>query len=106
MHETFFVNQIIEEANKKGKVKGIVVEVGDLAHIPAEDLERALKDRVNWDIKIKKKKATVVCGCGYKGEPKIIERKHDLLLFSCPNCDAIPKILDGEDIILRQVILK
>ena len=106
MHETFFVNQIIEEARKKGKVRSITIEVGDLAHLPAEDLEKALKDRVNWHINIKRKKAEVLCDCGYKGEPNILEHKHDLTLFSCPKCDYIPKIIEGEDIILREVRVK
>jgi len=106
MHESVFTDQIIKEAKKHGKVKSILVEVGDLAHLPAEDLERTLKKMVKWKVNIERKKADVICTCGYKGEPKIIERRHDLILFSCPKCDSIPKILDGEDIILKEVKVK
>ncbi len=103
MHESVFANQIIEEASKKGEVKSIVVEVGDLAHLPGEDLKQALEDRVNWKIKIEEKKAKVKCSCGYEGEPEIVEKKHDFTLFKCPKCGSIPEILDGQDIILKEV---
>jgi Zn finger protein HypA/HybF involved in hydrogenase expression len=106
MHEKIFVDQIIKTAKKRGDVRAITVEVGDLAHLPAKDLEEALSQAVDWKIKIKTKKSKVKCGCGFVGEPKILCREHDLTLFCCPKCEKVPKILEGYDIILKEVKIK
>jgi len=103
MHEGAIADQIITEANEQGLVLGITVEVGDLAHLPAKDLDVALKARVDWNIEIIEKKAHVKCSCGYEGEPKIIEKRHELTLFECPKCGNIPQIIDGDQIILKEV---
>ncbi len=105
MHEIIIAKQIIDEAKKHGDVKKIIVEVGDLAHLPAEELEPALRNLANWEIRIIKTKATVQCSCGYKGKPKIIEHKHDSVLFECPKCCSLPKVLKGDEIILRKVVV-
>lgn len=107
MHEGFIAKELIDKAKEQGIVKKITIEVGDLAHLPAEDLEEALKKRVDWDIKIIKVPGLVECKCGYKGEPKILEKAHDLTLFECPACHNIPfKILKGEDIVLKDVVVE
>ncbi len=106
MHESFIAQRIIEKAKEQGAVKKIILEVGDLAHLPAEDLEEALKKRVDWIIEIHKTPAEVQCKCGFKGEPKIIEHTHDLTLFECPKCQKLPKIISGEDIVLKEVIVE
>lgn len=103
MHETIIANKIIEKAKKQGSVKSVKIEVGDLAHLPAEDLKKVLQEMTSWDIKIDCKKATVSCRCGYKGEPKILEKAHDMTIFECPKCHDIPKILDGSEIVLKEV---
>ncbi|MBU0461414.1 MAG: hydrogenase maturation nickel metallochaperone HypA [Nanoarchaeota archaeon] len=103
MHETIIANDIINAAKKHGKVLKIVVEVGDLAHLPAEEMEATLKKMVKWEVEIKRKKAVVKCNCGFKGEPNIIEHHHDFTLFECPNCKSVPAIIDGQDIVLKSV---
>jgi len=103
MHETVIANKIIEDAKKHGEIKSAVIEVGEIAHITAEELRETLSDMISWDITITEKKAKVKCGCGYEGEPKIIERKHDLLYFECPQCGNVPDILEGNQIILKEV---
>ncbi len=103
MHETIIANKIIEEAKKHGKVKAISVEVGELAGIHDHDLEKTLKGMVKWDVKVSKKNATVRCSCGYKGRPKIVERGHDFVIFECPECKKIPKVVDGDEVILKEV---
>ncbi|MBW2999381.1 hydrogenase maturation nickel metallochaperone HypA [Candidatus Woesearchaeota archaeon] len=103
MHETVIANSIIEEAKKQGNVKSITVEVGDLGNLPAEEIEQTLKQMVDWEIKLIKKKATVKCKCGYQGEPKILEKGHDLNVFVCPECGTVPEVIDGKDIILKEV---
>jgi len=103
MHEIVFANKIIEEAKKTESVKEITVEVGELAHIPADELKEALEKLVDWELKVIETKAKVKCSCGFKGEPKIIEKGHDYTIFQCPKCGRYPEVLEGEDIILKEV---
>jgi len=103
MHETIIANDIIKKAESKGKVKSAVIEVGDLAHLSAEELEETIKNMVKWTFVIVKKPAKVKCSCGYIGGPKIVEKRHGLTLFVCPECSSIPKVLEGKDIILKEV---
>ncbi|MCD6557907.1 MAG: hydrogenase maturation nickel metallochaperone HypA [Candidatus Aenigmarchaeota archaeon] len=112
MHEYAIANDIIQTAKKnagdKNKIKAIVVEVGDLGHLPAEELEHALKGLVKWDIKILKKPGLVRCDCGYEGEPKILEKAHSYTRFNCPKCGkelSENNIIDGDKIILKEVII-
>jgi Zn finger protein HypA/HybF involved in hydrogenase expression len=103
MHETVIANEIIKKAQQQGKVKSIVVEVGELANIPAHHLKEALASMTDWHIRMIKKKATVRCTCGFKGAPRIIEKSHDATFFECPKCRQIPNVIDGKDIILKEV---
>ena len=103
MHEIPIANDIIKKAESQGKVKSALIEVGDLAHLSAEELDETLKNMVKWNFIIKKKPAKVKCSCGYIGEPKIVEKRHGLTLFVCPKCSSIPKVLEGKDIVLREV---
>nr|MCK4930233.1 hydrogenase maturation nickel metallochaperone HypA [Nanoarchaeota archaeon] len=106
MHETIIVNKILEQVNKKAKgkkVKSITLEVGDLAHLLAEELKGFLINMVNFEVIVKPVKARVKCGCGYKGEPRILVHEHDFSLFECPRCSKTPRVLSGEDIVLKEV---
>src|SRR3989344_413911 len=103
MHETIIARKLIEEAEKQGKVKSMTVEVGELGHLPAHELEPTLKAMVNWKVNIIEKKAKVQCSCGFIGRPKILERGHDMCLFVCPKCDQVPKIIEGNEIRLKEV---
>ena len=46
MHEKAIAAKVLEDAQSlvKGNIKSITIEVGDLAHLPAHDLEHSLKD--------------------------------------------------------------
>lgn len=103
MHETVIATKLIEKAKEQGKVKAITVEVGEIGHLPAHELEPTLKALVNWDIKLIEKPALVKCLCGFQGRPKILERGHDMCLFVCPKCEEVPKILEGDKIKLISV---
>jgi Zn finger protein HypA/HybF involved in hydrogenase expression len=103
MHETIIAKQIIEEAEKHGKPKSITVEVGDLGHLPLEELKEVMDTMVPYKIHYVRKPAKVRCKCGYIGEPNILEKGHDFNIFVCPKCDNQPEILDGKDIILKEV---
>jgi Zn finger protein HypA/HybF involved in hydrogenase expression len=106
MHETVFAKKIIEEAEKQGEVKAISLEIGELANVPPEELLECLKGIVNWDIESTIIPAKVECECGFRGHPKILERGHDFFFIECPTCGNIPDLVDGQDIILIDVILK
>ena len=106
MHEINIVKQIIETAKKKGNVKSILVEVGELAHCSAEEIESALKKMVDWQVIVATKRAIVKCKCGYEGNPKIIEKRHGLTLFVCPQCSELPKVYQGKDIVLKEVTVE
>lgn len=103
MHETLFVQDIINQAKKHGDVCEITVEVGSLAPIEPNQLKYHLQEMVDWKINIVEKKGIVECECGFKGEPEIITRGHDFVLFKCPWCGDVPKIVDGNQIILKEV---
>jgi len=107
MHEQIFAKQIIDEASRHGKVEGITVSVGDLAHVPADDMRNILISMTDWNISILNDKATVECECGEIGEPNIVEKGHDHNVFKCKSCGKLmPKILSGEEIALVDITLK
>jgi Zn finger protein HypA/HybF involved in hydrogenase expression len=103
MHDLLISRDIIETAQKQGKVKAITVEVGDLGHLPADELEETLKRMVPWKIRIKKKKAKAKCTCGFVGGPTIAEHRHGSSVYYCPKCGEVPEITEGRDIVLKQV---
>ncbi|MFH1073090.1 MAG: hydrogenase/urease maturation nickel metallochaperone HypA [Nanoarchaeota archaeon] len=103
MHETVIATRIINEAKKHGKVKAITVEVGDLAHLPLNEMKECLQQLVDWKVDISPKRATVMCVCGYYGEPKILEKMHGYTYYVCPSCGNVPGVIEGEDIILKSV---
>lgn len=103
MHETIIARKLIEEAEKHGKVKKIVVEVGELGHLPAHELRPTITAMVDWEVELIEKSAIVKCSCGYKGSPKILERGHDMCLFVCPECEEVPRIIEGNQIRLLSV---
>jgi len=104
MHEEAFINSILEPIEDKENVLRIEIELGDLVGITPEHLKKHLADKVNWEIKITVKESWVKCVCGYKGPAKIKKRLHDLVIFECPKCGNLPKVIDGKDIKIRKVI--
>ncbi|MBD3361364.1 hypothetical protein GF358_01080 [Candidatus Woesearchaeota archaeon] len=106
MHETIIAKRIIEKAKEHGNVRKVVIEVGNLAHLPAEEMKEAMKKLTDWEIEINSVNAKVKCSCGYEGEPTIIEHAHDVAIYECPQCKKIPsEIISGDEIILKEVIV-
>lgn len=105
MHEQTIAQSIISEAKSHGDIKGIIVEVGDLGHLPAEEMLEVLEKMTDWNVEIEQKKAKVLCEkCKFEGEPKILQQLHDNTVFECPECgEMFPKVLEGGDIILLSV---
>lgn len=113
MHEQAIAQEILRQAkkaahNQNKQISGIVVEVGDLGHLPAHEMEEVFKTLVpDWNVTIKKKRAEIECACGYTGEPEILEKGHDHNVFRCPECKSMmPDILEGDKIILVSVDVK
>ena len=106
MHETVIANNIINEAKKHGKVKEIFLEIGELAHVPANELLECLHSLADWKINSKEIPAKVKCVCGFKGHPAILERGHDSFLIECPKCKNIPELVDGKDIKITKVVVE
>ena len=104
MHERSIASGIIEEAARHGKVTGVTVVVGDLAHLPADEMEAVLKEMTHWNVVVEKAPAEVRCGCGFHGAPEIVKHTHDYTFFKCPKCGEVPEeVLAGKDIILKDV---
>ena len=96
MHEHAFIQSIIAQVPNPEKTIGITVEVGELAGIEEEHLKEHLFDETGWDVTTIQKESLVECTCGYKGRARIKERLHDLVIFDCPLCGHIPKVLQGK----------
>lgn len=109
MHEQGIAQEIIKQATAAadGKtLKGIVVEVGQLGHLPSHEMREVLVAMLpGVDVTITDKEATVLCAsCGHRGAPTMIEKGHDHNIFKCSGCGAmLPKIIDGTDIVLVSV---
>lgn len=106
MHDMIIAKDIISQAKKHGNVKKIVITVGGIAPVRAEEMEELLKKMVDWEIEVIKKPAVVKCVCGYEGEPKILERSHDIVMYVCPKCNLVPEDIKGDKIILKKVVLQ
>jgi Zn finger protein HypA/HybF involved in hydrogenase expression len=109
MHETVIINNILEEVKKKAKgkkIKSITIEAGELAHLPADELKELLTAIVDFEVIVKMVKAKVKCKCGYSGAPKVLVHQHDFVLFTCPKCGKAPKLLSGNNILLKKISTK
>lgn len=106
MHDIAISEGIIKEAGKHGDVTGITCEVGDLAGVLPDELKNTLAQLTGWDVKVLKKKAKVKCSCGFEGAPQITAREHDVVLYECPKCQDIPDILEGSEVIIKEVTLR
>lgn len=108
MHETKAVESIIKTVrqNARGTVSSIELDVGELAPFEASHLIEHLKERVDWEIQAVETPALVECTCGFRGRPKIVERDHDFVFFSCPNCNQKPRIVFGDQIRIKTIRTK
>lgn len=108
MHETAIAKSIINQAEKeakKRKVNSIEIDVGELAHLPAEELQQVLMAMTDWNVKINSIPAKIECSCGFTGNPVITERGHDFALYHCPKCENTKniEIKSGKDIVIKNI---
>ncbi len=106
MHELMIAQHIIEEAKKQGDVTGIWIEVGELAHAPAEEFEQVLSRLTDWKVKVTQIAAKAKCSCGFEGPPVILQKGHDANLYECPECKAVPELTQGDEMAIREVTLR
>ncbi len=107
MHDLALIDEIIEQVEASTEenqtIKTVTIQLGALAPLTQEEVEHISEHR-NWRIKIEKVPAVVKCpACGYKGEPKVIAREHDIVLFECPACSQVPDIESGNEIIVKSI---
>ena len=105
MHETAIAHGIIKEAQKHGNVEELFLEIGELAHVPGEELLECLKRLVPWKIHSRERPSKVKCACGFTGHPHILERGHDSFFIECPVCKKIPTLIDGTNITILKVVV-
>ncbi len=106
MHEHTFIQAIIKPIKDKEKVDSIEIDLGELVGIELDHLHEHLIEETGWKVKINEIKSNVKCQCGYLGPTKIIERLHDLVIFSCPKCGKKPEVLEGDKIKIIKVKYK
>jgi Zn finger protein HypA/HybF involved in hydrogenase expression len=99
MHEAAMIEEIIRNA---GGAKMIYLEVGDLSGFSADHLKEHLADYGILGV-CEEKPAVVDCSCGFSGRPKIREKLHDLVIFECPECGAVPRVVMGDKVIIKKV---
>lgn len=104
MHETVIAKNIITEAEKHGAVSAIDMEIGELAHVPGQELIECLEGlKPDWKITWKERPAKVACACGFEGHPKVLARGHDHFMIECPECGETPELTDGTQITILKV---
>lgn len=103
MHGIHIAADIVKTAKEQGKVKHAVIEVGEIANITVSDLEKQLKSVAPFPFEMREVKAIVKCKCGYEGSPEIIERQHEAVIFTCPECGETPEVIQGGHVILKEV---
>lgn len=105
MHEHTFIQAIIRDIPNKDKVNGIEIELGELVGIEPEHLKEHLIKETSWNVNIVPTESKIICNnCSHKGRAKIKERLHDMVIFSCPECDSFTiEVLKGKDIKIKKV---
>ena len=116
MHERNIVRGLIESALSDEKVSSLldegwkivrfVVINGSLSPVSSPDLERVFREE-GYDVDVIEEEAVVNCECGYNGPPKVVERGHDFVVWTCPSCDRLyPRAVSGDRIVLAKVVVE
>jgi Zn finger protein HypA/HybF involved in hydrogenase expression len=103
MHEITFANHIINQIKDKDRVESIELEVGELAPITGRELKEAIETITGWKVIVKEMPSDVKCSCGYIGRANIREKGHDIIIYNCPKCSSLPKLIHGNKIKLNKI---
>ncbi len=106
MHEHHFIENIIKQIPNHENVEIVEIEVGDLAGIEPEHLKEHLEEHTGWQVFCKVVKSKVECSCKYKGEARVLQRLHNMVIYDCPNCNNEPEVLEGKDIKIGKITYK
>lgn len=106
MHEIVFAKNIIKQVEEKdrGKVKEVELEIGELAGITGEELKQAIEEMTGWKVSFEEMPSEARCDCGYIGRVRIKERGHDFVIYDCPKCGSVPRVIVGQDIKLKRIV--
>ena len=119
MHEFSIADEIVKNVletakkNRAKKVISILLEVGELTHLNAEQVSFWIRELFKGsaaegaEVKVKTIKARIRCkGCGYKGgmgSDREDSFRH-LVPASCPRCNSFQiQIEKGQECILRKI---
>ncbi len=103
MKETQFAQKLHEAIKNKGKVTQVSLEIGELAPISEDLLKYEIKRLIDCDVEVKNGFSKVICRCGYRGSPRIVHKRFNDVLFTCPKCHGLPTVLEGDNVILLDV---
>ena len=103
MHDVVISKSILKDLKSFGKIKKAYIEVGELFGIEPDHLLEHLKEATSVEFDVMQAESKVKCECGFIGRAKITERLHDMVFFECPKCGEIPKVISGDNIVIRKV---
>lgn len=109
MHDSAVVQAIIENVEEQadGTIERVELEVGELSEFDAAHIVEHLKELVHWHVRAIQTPSVIECpGCGYKGRPMILERDHDYVCYTCPECNQKPNIISGDQIKIKKIQYK
>jgi Zn finger protein HypA/HybF involved in hydrogenase expression len=107
MHDAVMAVQITAAVKKsaKGKpVKSVTLLLGEYSGFENHDIKGALEAVSGWKVRVEIEKASAKCSCGFTGRPKLLERGHDFCLYECPKCGKVPKLVEGGEIAVKEVV--
>jgi Zn finger protein HypA/HybF involved in hydrogenase expression len=103
MHDAVIANSILKDLKSMGSIKKAYLEVGELFGIEPDHLLEHLKEISSIEFDVRQTASKVKCTCGFTGQAKVTERLHDMVFFECPQCNEIPEVISGDNIIIRKV---
>jgi Zn finger protein HypA/HybF involved in hydrogenase expression len=106
MHEQAIIDKILETVRDKINAIGIELEIGELVGVDPQHLQELITERTGWTVHTKTIASKVKCSCGYEGPARIRQRLHDQVIYDCPQCENLPKVLQGKKIKIKKVTYK
>jgi len=106
MHEQAIIAKILEPIQDKINVVGLELHIGELVGVDPDHLQELLKQQTRWNVHAKPIKSKVKCYCGYQGPARIKQRLHDHVIFDCPMCGSLPRVIEGKKIKIVKVTYK
>ncbi len=104
MHELEFARRIAREVRGKVKKK-LVIGMGELLDFHAHELEEAFKLLLpGIEVEVRELPSKVKCRCGYEGRAKLLVKEHGFVLFTCPKCGAVPRVIEGREIKVLEIL--